>query len=136
MPSLEATESSMPRSALRYRPREKDANQQGSHPRALAGITPVVKRASRLHPTDTEEDEVAGAWEHVEDEDGAAARGHTQARPGVSQTPPRMPRLIRRGRKRHGMQRGHPLLYLGIGMLGMLALWMVGTAALNWWNIT
>jgi len=34
--------------------------------------------------------------------------------------------------KRHA----HPLLYLGLGMLGMLALWTIGTMVVNWWSLT
>ncbi len=30
----------------------------------------------------------------------------------------------------------HPLLYLGVGMLGMLVLWMLLSAALGWFNTT
>ena len=34
------------------------------------------------------------------------------------------------------MLRGHPLLYLGIGMIAMLALWTLLIMAISWWNIT
>jgi hypothetical protein len=80
MPLLEATDSSLPRSALRYRPIGKDTHPQRSHPRAMGDITPVVKRASRL--------------------------------------------------------RAHPLLYLGVGMMAMLALWTLLTMAISWGNLT
>ncbi|SRR5712692_4874655 len=34
--------------------------------------------------------------------------------------------------KRHA----HPLLYLGLGMLGMVALWTIGMMVVGWWNLT
>ncbi len=42
----------------------------------------------------------------------------------------------RAGLKRRGILRGHPLLYLGIGMLAMLAMWLALTTAISWWNTT
>jgi hypothetical protein len=34
--------------------------------------------------------------------------------------------------KRHA----HPMLYLGLGMCGMFALWVLGTMAVSWWQMT
>jgi hypothetical protein len=42
-------------------------------------------------------------------------------------TPPRRPR---------GRFRLHPLLWLGVGMLAMLALWMAISALMAWWSVT
>jgi len=39
-----------------------------------------------------------------------------------------------RPRRHLSTPRFHWLVYLGIGMIGMLLLWMVGTTALSWWN--
>ena len=38
--------------------------------------------------------------------------------------------------KRRGTVRIHPLVFLGIGMITMLALWTLLTLAVNWWNTT
>ncbi len=114
MPVLE----SMPRSALRHRPIADNADRQGKRPPATAGITPIAQRASRLRSPETEEDE--------------------QATPGAPFTGPhpKTPRIKQRGVRRSGVLRGHPLLYLGTGMIAMLALWMLLTLAVNWWNTT
>jgi hypothetical protein len=141
MPLLEATEQSLPRSALRYRPIGKDTQQQGSHPRAMAGITPVARRASRLRPIDTEEDEeVVGGGPRADEEYAGAVLPPAQASPGLIgisiNHPPKTPRLTRRSGKRRSILRGHPLLYLGLGMMGMLALWTLLTMAISWGNTT
>ncbi len=44
------------------------------------------------------------------------------------------PGLARTGVNRGSILRRHPLLYMGIGMLAMLALRTVLTMAINWWN--
>jgi hypothetical protein len=31
---------------------------------------------------------------------------------------------------------GHWLLFVGVGMIAMLALWVLGNLAVNWWNVT
>lgn len=113
MPVLESTDRAMPRSALRHRPLGSDVDQQ-----EMTGITPVVQRASRLRSPQTEEDE--------------------QATPGGASAHPRpkTPRLVRRGVRRRGIRRMHPLLYLGIGMIAMLTLWTLLTLAISWWNTT
>src|SRR5690349_11250919 len=53
MPVLESTDLAAPRSALRHRPLERDAD------RGKSSITPVAQRASRLKPPQTEEEEQA-----------------------------------------------------------------------------
>ncbi len=114
MPVLESTDRAMSRSALRHRPIESDAGQQG-----MTGITPVVQRASRLRSPETEEDE--------------------QVTPGGASAHPRpkTPGLIRTGGvRRRGMLRAHPLLLLGLGMIAMLVLWTLLTLAVTWWNTT
>ncbi len=108
MPVLESTDRAMPRSALRHRPIESDANQQGK-----TGITPMVQRASRLRTPQTEEDEQVTSG-------GASAH----------------PRLIRAGVRRRGMLCAHPLLLLGLGMITMLVLWTLLTIVVSWWNTT
>ena len=113
MPVLESTDRAMPRSVLRHRPIESDVDQQG-----MTNITPVVQRASRLRPPQTEEDE-------------QVTPGDASAHPC-----PKTPRLIRAGVRRGGMLRAHPLLLLGLGMIVMLVLWTLLTLAVSWWNTT
>lgn len=112
MPVLEATDRAMPRSALRHRPIVGAADQQGRRPAMMTGITPVVQRASRLRSPETEEDDAAP---------GAPSTGSR----------PQTPRMRRRG-----ILRLHPLVFLGIGMIAMQALWTLLTLAVNWWNMT
>ena len=113
MSVLEATDHTMPRSALRHRPIESHVGQQGK-----TVITPVAQCASRFKSPETEEDE--------------------QVTPGGASTGPRpkTPGLIRTGGKRRGMLRAHPLLLLGLGMIAMLVLWTLLTLAVSWWNTT
>src|SRR6266571_2861771 len=39
------------------------------------------------------------------------------------------------GRAQH-RPHGHRLLFVGMGMIAMLALWVLGTRLVNWWNVT
>lgn len=117
MPVLESTDSITPRSVLRHRPIEGDTDRQGRRPATMVGITPVAQRASLVRHKQTEDEE-------------ATPGGITTARG------PKTPRQGRTGLKRRGVLRGHPLLYLGVGMIAMLALWMLLTLAVNWWNTT
>lgn len=81
-----------------------------SSPLTSAGIIPVAQRASRLHPKDTEQDQAG--------------------KPPAST--PRQPGRATKKPQRHG----HPLLYLGLGMIAMLALWTGLTFVVGWWNTT
>ncbi len=104
----------MPRSALRHRPIESDADgRQG-----MTGITPVAQRASLLSPKNTEEDE-------------EAASGKTSAAPRAN-----TPRSTRTDARRRITLRAHPLLLLGLGMIVMLVLWTGLSLAVSWWNTT
>jgi len=118
MPVLESTDSITPRSVLRHRPIENDADRQGKRPATMTGITPVAQRASRLRTKQTEED--------------------GQTKPGGASTSPRpkTPPLTRTGGRRSGILRAHPLLLLGLGMIIMLVLWTLLTLAVSWWNTT
>jgi hypothetical protein len=100
----------MPRSALRHRPIESDAE--------TTGITPVAQRASHQRSKNTGEDE-------------EAASGKTSAAPRTI-----TPRSTRTGARRRISLRAHPLLLLGIGMLLMLVLWTLLTLAVRWVSIT
>ncbi len=113
MPVLESTDHAIQRSVLRHRPIVSDPDRQGK-----TGITPVAQRASRLRSPETEEDE-------------ESTSGRIPATPH-----PKQPRMIPTGTKHRGIRRVHPLLYLGIGMIVMLALWTLLTLAVSWWNTT
>jgi len=103
----------MPRSALRHRPIESDADGQGT-----TGIAPVAQRASLLRPNSTGENE-------------KAASGKTSAAPRAT-----TPRSTRTGARRRITLRAHPLLLLGIGMILMLVLWTLLTLAVRWVSTT
>src|SRR2546421_8395963 len=110
MPVLDSTDH-MPRSALRHRPIQDDANLQGKRPSTMAGITPVAERASLLRSKQTEENEEVSAWKRTTEDDQARSAGASAA-PRAKR-----PRVTRRGVKHRGVLRGHPLVYLGIGMV-------------------
>src|SRR5713226_2663531 len=97
MPIAESSDKVTARSTLRHRPIGDDADQQGQRSSGTDDIIPIAQRASRLHPKQTEEDQP----------------GHI----------PATPRLSGGGLTRKARWRGHPLLYLGFGMIAMLALW-------------
>jgi len=102
----------MPRSALRHRPIESDADGQST-----TGITPVAQRASLLRPKNTEEHE--------------AASGKTSAAPRA-----KTPRQTQISARRRVSLRAHPLLLLGLGMVATLALWTGLFLVISWWNTT
>jgi len=130
MPVLASTEHPMPRSVLRHRPIGADADQQGKRPALTAGITPVVQRASR--PKHTEEIEDMGEWKRPTEDDEARPGGASAAPRSVRTPTKHPPKTLRM--KRRGILRGHPLVYLGVGMIAMLALWTLLTSAIGWWN--
>lgn len=143
MPVLESTEHIIPRSALRHRPIAKDEKDP-----LLANVPPpLVQRASRPRSTDTDGEIEVAEWEQVES--GKKASGLTQAPPRrkiatgattstPSQTLPKTPKTPMpsksTGKKSlpAGIRHAHPLLYLGIGMLGMLVLWTLIMGVTGW----
>lgn len=145
MPVLESTDNisnNAPRSVLRHRPIGDDKNQSGKHPpTATSAMMPVVKRASRprIRPADTEEDEDIAEWQRVE-EDEKEQDQHTvspvrraSAQPKKLPTTP-LPKSP--ARKHRVVLRAHPLLYLGVGMLSMILLWMLLSSVIGWYNTT
>jgi len=138
MPVLESIDKVAPRSALRYRPIGEDAAKPAKEQVAPdTGTTPVVQRASRLRPKQTDDVEDIDEWKRTDT--GDVKRDHTAAprKPGkVSKKLPKAPapKAIRGKRKFwHG---AHPLLYLGVGMIAMLTLWTLLSMAVGWWNTT
>src|SRR5712692_5769551 len=141
MPVLESTEFTTPRSALRHRPISEEGTGQGNQAFVTNAATPMpaVKRASRPrpHPADAEVDE----WERTSgDTSKKTTQAHVPLRrastPTGSKTFPKTPRPVAVVKNRVVKRHAHPLLYLGLGMVGMLALWtgLVGVA--SWFNTT
>src|SRR5260370_37284705 len=132
MPVLESTDHVPPRSALRHRPIGDDATRQ--EPGVSTETTPVAQRASRLRPKQTEGEEEIEEWQRADS--GTTRQGHTTTAPrqaGKAAKPlPKMPRQKVAGSKGKFWRGTHPLLYLGIGMLAMLALWTVLSMAVSW----
>ncbi len=139
MPVLESTNEITPRSALRHRPIGDDRASSGKGsviPSTRA--TPIAQRASRTRTKQTDVAEEINEWQRAETND--SKRGHTTAAPRQVDTTSKKlpkapsPKAIRSKRKFwHG---AHPLFYLGVGMIAMLALWTLLTTAIGWWNTT
>lgn len=147
MPVLESTDHIAPRSVLRHRPINGDHANVGKRSVVTTASTPMVQRASRPRPqtppNNTAEMEV-DEWERVDDDDTVsktqlqipARRASTIT---TSKTLPHtpMPRGLKRKRlSLAGIRNGHPLLYLGIGMLGMLTLWTILVGFFSWYSTT
>ena len=136
MTVLFATDHVPPRSALRHRPIGDDATRQ--EPGVSTGTTPVAQRASRLRPKQTEGEEEIKEWQRADS--GTTRQGHTTTAPrqaGKAAKPlPTLPRQKAAGSKGKFWRGAHPLLYLGIGMLAMLALWTVFSLAVSWGSTT
>src|SRR5260370_6875650 len=77
-------------------------------------------------------------WQRTES--GTTRHGRTTAAPRqagkAAQNLPKMPREMPAGSKGKFWRGAHPLLYLGIGMLAMLALWTVLSMAVSWGSTT
>ena len=140
MPVLESTDNITPRSVLRHRPIGDDKNQSGKHPPAATSAkTPVVQRASRPRPADTQDDEDIAEWQRAEEDE--KDRGQRTASPVRRASAPQkklpttpVPGTL--GRKRRVGLHAHPLLYLGAGMLFMIVLWMLLSGLIGWYNTT
>ena len=136
MPVLFATDHVPPRSALRHRPIGDDA--RGQEPIVSTGATPVVQRASRPRPKQTDGEEDTREWQRADS--GTTRQGRTTATPRqagkAAKHLPTMPRVTRAWSKGKFWRGAHPLLYLGIGMLAMLALWTVLSLAVSWGSTT
>lgn len=140
MPVLESTDNVTPRSALRHRPIGDDVAQSGRHPVTTTGSIPAVQRASRLRPKQTEDGEEISEWQHIDASEIRQGRTSTAPRQAKAGTDSKNLRKVsgpKDGRNKRKSRHGaHPLLYLGIGMLAMLALWTLLTVVISWWNVT
>jgi len=132
MPILETTDKIAPRSALRHRPVEATPATPDQNPPATNTATPLVKRASRFNRPETG-DEVT-EWKRS-DSDDTQKKGTTSAVtrhiPITSTALPKTPLPGKAVTRKH-QTHVHPLLYLGVGMLAMLALIAVLSIITNW----
>ena len=148
MPVLESTDKIAPRSVLRHRPIAEGGAESGKTPAITPGTVPAVQRASRQR-TRTEDTQVeVDEWQRAADHPDAPASAPAQApsrrasTTGASKTLPKTPlpkaTATRGALKTRGIlkRHAHPLLYLGIGMLAMLALWTLLISAITWYNTT
>src|SRR5437667_9228372 len=140
MPVLSSTDSIAPRSVLRHRPIAEDGKHPGKRSVVTAATTPAIKRASRLrahtedaHSADAHDANIeVDEWQRVTDDDDSLPNTQpprTPIRRASATTPsrplPKTPRPRATVMASMTKRQAHPLLYLGIGMLGMLALWVV-----------
>jgi hypothetical protein len=142
MPVLETIDNITPRSAVRHRPIADDAARSRKRPTPIAAspITPVAQRTHcsqpALAPIQADTDIEVAEWqrtEDVEEESLVPARRRTGTNPKPL---PKMPRPQAAPRMRNPLQHVHPLLYLGVGMLLMLTLWVAIIGISNWVTTT
>lgn len=138
MPVLETTDKITPRSALRHRPIKDDGTLKEQNPVVANPTTPIVKRASRLRQPDTS-DEVT-EWKRADDSDTQGGGISTTKLAGrvstTSKVPPKTRLAAKTGMRKQQLLQIHPLLYLGLGMLAMLALLAAFIIVTNWVTIT
>ncbi|MBV8695560.1 MAG: hypothetical protein JO125_00420 [Chloroflexi bacterium] len=128
MPVLATEDKIAPKSILRHRPIGDGKTD------AITTGAPIVPRASRSRASDTVEEVVE--WQK-DDQKGVGQNKPAARR--VAPPPkssPTMPRSKKPPLQGHGQQQIHPLLYLGIGMLAMLVLWMALSALFGWFATT
>lgn len=138
MPVLESTDGGTRRSALRYRSLD-EGNKRSV---VTTAAHPVIQRASRARPRPADDDLIS-EWKRGDVEDEEPER--------VTNPPLRSSQPVRRASNGASVPvnttapvsvgprervRVHPLLFLGLGMLGMLVLWTLLTTGLGWWNDT
>ncbi len=139
MPVLESTDEITPRSVLRHRPiGDKTAKTGKESVIPSTSTTPVAQRASRLRPKNTDVAEDISEWQREETDETRTGRKTAVPRQvdTTSQKLPKAPKSARIRSKRRFWYGAHPLLYLGVGMIAMLALWTLLTSAISWWNTT
>jgi hypothetical protein len=130
MPVLAATdEKIVPRSILR-RPfsKETTSHHNGKQKaRASSVPPPITQRASR-HPT-KDTDEPVSEWKRPTKAEAVPIIQKILPGNKRSTTSPGKPSV-------HSTRKVHPLFYLGLGMLVMLALWLLITTAITWATTT
>ena len=134
MPTLEQTDGSLPRSALRYRPTEASTITVDEY--STGANTPVlqVRRASRIRQPQA----VDGDTEQGNSDPAQTSRGKAtvdKARHALTM-PTNLPRTPRPKMSTRHRSRLHPLFFLGVGMLATLALIAVLSIVTNWFATT
>ena len=136
MPVLETTDEITPRSVLRHRPIGDKEVTSGTESVISTGTSPIAQRASRVRSRNTDVPENVSEWKRGETIEAEADRNTTKTRQ-VKTVPHKIPKASKSGRMQKKSWHGaHPLLYLGVGMIAMLALWTLLTSAMSWWNTT
>lgn len=147
MPVLESTDNHIvPKSVLRHRPigsGNKDGAGTGKHTAEAGAVTPIAQRASRQRAQPVEKDDIEiDEWERATDDADNAVVDTRVSTPRAGAAPalktlPRtpLPRPVQKTSKA-ASRRMHPLLYLGLGMLCMLALWTLVMGIAGWLGTT
>lgn len=123
-PVIAKGEQPEPQEQLEQEVKAEKETRQEKHTREPEEIVRIVKRASRkpLQPLQT--DQVAERTRQTE--------GDEEVREWKLKRLPRQKISV----KRDGAWHAHPFFFLGIGMVAMLALWMLLTMAASWWSVT
>ena len=152
MPVLESTDRIAPRSVLRHRPIGGNNVYTGRRSQTTTASIPIVKRASRPQPQIAEtpmpaDEAEVDEWQRDTDDDEGengddASKTHLQipvrrvSTSTASKPLPRTPFPSAPSHKRFSLRNAHPMLYLGIGMLGMIVLWTVLVSFISWYSTT
>ncbi|MBV9691780.1 MAG: hypothetical protein JO202_18940 [Ktedonobacteraceae bacterium] len=128
MPVLATEDKIAPKSILRHRPIGDGT------PEAFTTSTPIVPRASRSRASDTVE-EIA-EWQKGDQEGSGQSKPVTRRVALPPKSSPAMPHPNKPLLQGHGQRQAHPFLYLGIGMIVMLVLWMGLSALFGWFATT
>ena len=131
MPALKSTDDKIaPKSILRYRPIGESTPPIGKRSVVTSAATPIVQRASRSRPV-IADDEVT-EWQHTTGDEVPSTplpeRRRATAFQFLADTSLPKAGMFKKG----GLQRTHPLFFLGIGMLIALALWTVSSLVFGW----
>ena len=138
MPVLESTDNGATRSALRYRSLD-EVNKRSI---VTTAAHPVIQRASRARPRPADDDLIS-EWTRGDVEEEEPER-ITNPQRQISQPARRVSNSVKQpvntvapvSARRPARASIHPLLFLGLGMLGMFVLWTLLTAGSGWWNDT
>lgn len=141
MPVLESSDHRVaPRSILRHRPIQEIGTPERKRSATTTQSAPAIPRASRVRPAPPAQKELNGnRWRQAPDTD-AVKQEHTPSEQSVQagsapKSLKKVPRLVAPLRKKSFALAGrnvHPLLYLGLGMLVMLILWIVVGSMVSW----
>ena len=136
MPVLETADEITPRSVLRHRPIGDKKVTSDTESVISTGTSPIAQRASRVRSRNTDVPEDVSEWQRGEAIETGTDRKTTKTRQ-VKTVSQKLPKAPKSGRiQKNSWHGAHPLIYLGVGMIAMLALWTLLTSAMSWWNTT